>query len=226
VDPKRASRPGPGPIAVQKPGSPARGPVAPGRPAPAQPAQRRSVPGLQETLDQLGKDIRKLQIDFERFFNGGLPVPPDDLRARIQTQFRNLRNLNIPSAVDNFRLGDLEARFNTYNELFNRRLREREEGKHQPARVAAVEKRRYDPMAGIVVGASLDPEAVEALYQGLASGPEAPKFDLDSFQTYLDRQATALREKTGCSQVQFRLAAEDGKIKLKARPIAAREGNQ
>ena len=230
MDPKRASRPGPGPNPLQKPGSPASGPVVPGRPAapgrtaPAQPGQRRSVPGLSEALDQLGKDIRKLQVDFERFFNGGLPLPPEDLRARIQTQFRNLRNLNTTSAVDNFRLGDLEARFNTYNELFNRRLREREEGKHQPARTVVAEKRRYDPTEGIVVGARLDPEAVEALYQGLASGPDAPKFDLDSFQTYLDRQATALREKTGCSQVQFRLAAEDGKIKLKARPIADREG--
>ena len=86
------------------------------------------------------------------------------------------------------------------------------------------ERRRYDPREGITLGGSFDSEAVEALYQGLASGPDAPKFDLDSFQTYLDRQATALREKTGCSQVQFRLAAEDGKIKLKARPIADREG--
>jgi hypothetical protein len=36
---------------------------------------------------------------------------------------------------------------------------------------------------------------------------------------------SAIREKTGCSEVQFRLAAEDGKIKLKARPVAAREGS-
>lgn len=221
MDPKRASRTGPGPIPLQKPASSAKGTSAP-----AQPAARRPVPGLQETLDHLAKDIRQLQIDFERFFNGGLHVPPEELRTRIQTQLRNLRNMNISAAVDNFRLGDLEARFNTYNELFNRRLREREEGKHQPARTVVAEKRRYDPMAGIVVGASPDPDAVEALYHGLASGPEAPKFDLDSFQTYLNRQVAALREKTGCSQVQFRLAAEDGKLKLKARPIAAREGSQ
>jgi hypothetical protein len=35
---------------------------------------------------------------------------------------------------------------------------------------------------------------------------------------------TAIREKTGCTQVQFRLATEDGKVRLKARPVAAREG--
>jgi hypothetical protein len=234
VDPKRTSRPGFGPIPPQKGGSPASGlikglPVAPGaRPgAPVTPAQaRRAGVVLGETLDQLGLDIRRLQIDFERFFNGGLPFPPDELRTRLQTQIRNLRTLNL-SSVDSFRLGDLEARFNSYNELFNRRIREREEGRRHAVRpLAAAEKPRYDPAAGIVFGAKVDPAAVEALYQGLAGRGEGPKFDLDSFQTYLARQAAALREKTGCTEVQFRLADEDGKLKLKARPMPARSPQQ
>jgi len=173
-----------------------------------------------EALDQISKDVRQLQIDCERFFNGGLPVPPEDLRNRIQTQIRNLRNQKITSTLDNYRLGDLEARFNSYNELFNRRLRDREEGRHPGVHHAPQPQRRYDPRAGITFGGSFDPEAVEALYQGLASGPgEGPKFDLDSFEKYLARQVAALREKTGCDQVQFRLAEEDGKFKLKARPV-------
>lgn len=209
MEPKRASKPG---VAA---------PIPKGAPA-AQPAGRRAAPPLQETLDQLGRDIRQLQIDFERFFNGALPVPPEELRVRIQSQIRNLRNLNVTSAVDSFRLGDMEARFNSYNELFNRRLREREEGRHHAARAAAPEQPRYDPMAGIVFGSRIDPQAAEALYQGLARHGEGPKFDLDSFQSYLARQAAALREKTGCSEVQFRLAMEEGRLKLKARPLAAK----
>jgi hypothetical protein len=122
--------------------------------------------------------------------------------------------------VDSFRLGDLEARFNTYNELFNRRLREREEGRHRVHRPAPVEVQRFDPLKGIVIGANVDPEAAEALYQGLASRPaSAPRFDLDSFRTYLSRQVSALQAKTGCAEVQFRLAEEEGTLKLKARPV-------
>jgi hypothetical protein len=226
VDPKRTSRPGFGPIAPQKGGTPSgpiKGlPVAPRPGAPAAPVQARRAVALGETLDQLGLDIRRLQIDFERFFNGGLPFPPEELRTRLQAQIRNLRTLTL-SSVDSFRLGDLEARFNSYNELFNRRIRDREEGRHPAVRpAAAVEKPRYDPATGIIFGADVDPAAVEALYQGLAGRGEGPKFDLDSFQTYLARQAAALRQKTGCSEVQFRLADEDGKLKLKARPVPAR----
>jgi hypothetical protein len=188
---------------------------------------RRPVPGIGEALDRLSNEIQKLRVDFERFFNGALPFPPDELRNRVQAQIRNLRGMSLQSAVDNFRLGDLEARFTSYNELFNRRVRDQEEGRHAAARLAShPEPKRYDPEKGIVFGERVDPAAAEALYQGLAASPgDAPRFDLDSFQTYLTKQVAAIREKTGCSQVQFRLAAEDGKLKLKARPVAAREGS-
>lgn len=220
MEPKRPSRPGPGQTApAAKPGAPNVPGQRPGAPAPPQAA--RKAPALGEVFDQLARDIRQLQIDSERFFNGGLPLPPDELRNRIQAQIRNLRTLKIQSTLDSFRLGDLEARFNSYNELFNRRLREREEGRRPGGLpVAHPERRRYDAREGITLGGSLDSEAVEALYQGLASRPgDGPKFDLDSFEKYLARQIAALREKTGCDQVQFRLAEEEGKLKLKARPV-------
>jgi hypothetical protein len=179
-----------------------------------------------EALDQLARDIRQLQIDFERFFNGGLPLPPEEQRTRVQAQLRNLRNLNMPSAVDSFRLNDLEARFNSYNELFNRRVRDIEEGRRGHKVFAFVEKQRFDPRGGIVFGSEIDPEAAEALYHGLSAGAgDGPRFDLDSFQTYLRRQTEAIRQKTGCEEVQFRVAEEEGKLKLKARPVPSRQGS-
>jgi hypothetical protein len=193
-----------------------------------QPPGRRQAPGQSEALDQLNREIQQLRVDFERFFNGALPFPPEELRGRVQAQIRSLRGMsNLATAVDSFRLSDCEARFNSYNELFNRRLRDREEGRLPVARQAPPPApRRYDPAQGIVFGDRVDPEAAEALYQGLVSAPgDTPRFDLDSFQTYLARQVTAIREKTGCTEVQFRLATEDGKVKLKARPVAARESS-
>jgi hypothetical protein len=182
---------------------------------------------LSEVIDRLAADIQRLRIDFERFWSGVLPLPPEDLRSRVQAQLRSLRNVNGGSAVDRFRLGDLEARFNIYNELFNRRLREREEGRRRvgvsiTAQPAAV---RYDPMSGIVIGSTPLPEAVTALFEGLAAGAGTGsagiemRFDRNSFGAYLERQAAAIRDKTGCEEVHFRLTTEDGKLKLKARPL-------
>jgi hypothetical protein len=222
VDPKRPVRPGsPAHAAntVPKAGQAAAAPAVSS-------GSRRPGPALGEALDQLARDIRQLQIDFERFFNGGLPLPPEEQRTRVQTQLRNLRNISMTSAVDSFRLNDLEARFNSYNELFNRRIRDVEEGRRGPHKVFAfVERQRFDPRGGIVFGSDIDPEAAEALYHGLSAGAgDGPRFDLDSFQTYLRRQTAAIREKTGCTEVQFRVAEEEGKLKLKARPVPSRQG--
>lgn len=190
-------------------------------------AVRRSGPSMSDALDQLARDIRKLQVDFERFFNGGLPLPPEELRSHVQAQLRHLRNVSMASPVDSFRLGDLEARYNSYNELFNRRVRDIEEGRRPSHKVFAfVEKTRFNARDGIVFGSEIEPEAAEALYHGLASGGgEGPRFDLDSFQAYLKRQTASIREKTGCDEVQFRVAEEDGKLKLKARPVPGRQGS-
>jgi hypothetical protein len=222
VDPKRSPRGSA--RAVPALGSALKPVRPPGVGASAPPGRQ---PSFGDALDQLSRDLQQLRVDFERFFNGSLLTPPDELRGRVQVQLRNLRGVNMTNAVDSFRLGDLEARFNSYNELFNRRLRGLEEGRqpgvrHAPPPVA----RRFDPMQGILFGERIDPEAAEALYQGLAAAPGgSPGFDLDSFQTYLTRQVAAIRDKTGCTEVQFRLSPEDGKLKLKARPVARREGS-
>jgi hypothetical protein len=188
----------------------------------AKTAAAKAAPPLAEVIDHLAADIHRLRIDFERFFSGALHLPPEELRQRVLAQLRALRNLSAGTAVDRFRLGDLEARFNTYNELFNRRLRDREEGRRRAAGPSSPPPAvRYDPTEGIVIGRSPAPEAIVALYEGLAASGQGQRFDLATFGAYLDRQAAAIREKTGCEEVQFRLAAEDGKLKLKARPLGS-----
>ncbi|HLX10176.1 MAG TPA: MXAN_5187 C-terminal domain-containing protein [Thermoanaerobaculia bacterium] len=200
-------------------------------------------PTVSEAIDRLAADIRQLRVDFERFFSGALHLPPDELRRRVQLQLRQLRNVNAMSAVERFRLGDLEARHNSYDELYSRRLRDREESRQRsghapPPPSAAAPATRYDPGTGIVIGESPDPRAIAALYEGLGAaaatgapaaagtaeapggGGAGPRFDLASFGSYLQRQAAAIRDRTGCDEVQFRLATEDGTVKLKARPVA------
>lgn len=169
-------------------------------------------------IDRLDDRIKDLRVEYERFFNGALPIPPVELQGHIQKMIRRLRNRPMPAFADQFRLTQLEARFNSFVELANRRLREREEGRGA-TRAAASRDGRPDPGEGIVVGESVASEAVEALYAGLCQGREAPRFDLESFRTYLDRQSASIRSKTGCREVRFRVVDEGGQMKLKARPI-------
>lgn len=171
-------------------------------------------------LDALERDIRKLRIEFERYFNGALDLPPGDLQSHVERRIRDLRgNLNV--AIDRFRFTSLEASYNSYLEMFNRRLRDVEEGRVKTRRQRDTGPPRFDPLSGVTVGDAVESAAAAALYQGLYAGDSSKsrKVDVDSFRDYLSKQATLIRQKTGCQQVQFRLAQEDGKMKLKARPL-------
>ena len=187
-------------------------------------------PSAPQLLDLLADGIEKFKLEFERFFAGASVVPPDDHRAKLVRDLRELRGVQLRTSADQFRLASLEARFNSYSELFHRRLRDREEGRTaRPARSAAAPERPLDAAAGVIVTDRLEAEAVDALYRGLtrrASGASAaaqasggPAMDLATFRGYLAQQLEAIRLKTGCEAVQFRIATEDGKLKLKAKPV-------
>ncbi len=176
---------------------------------------------IQTAIDRLEQDITRLKIDFERFFNGALPVPPEEFRQAVQHQIRELRARPAPALVHRFRLNTLEARFNTLNELFNRRLREREEGATVGSMASHQTRRQFDPYTGIVVSEGAPPEALRALYAELYGDEERGATDFQRFQTYLLGQVAKIRERSGCSEVKFRVANEGGKVKLKAKPVRA-----
>ena len=168
---------------------------------------------IERALDRLDRLVERLRIDAQRFLAGDLPLPPDELRDQIQKELRRVRGAKSRGTVHNFRLGSIEAKLNSHLALLGRRIRAREEGEVRRAAEAAQSK--YDAVQGIVVGQSIEPAAAEALYRGLGKS----KLDADQFRSYLDRQAQVIRAKTGCSDIQFRIAVQDGKMKLKAKPI-------
>ena len=145
--------------------------------------------------------VREMRIEWEKFFNGSRTVPPEELRDEIQSEIRALRNSNLRGVAENFRLSQVEARFNSFSELYGRRLHQVEEGRGPLAVVATRRGPELDPRRGVELGESLDPAAVEALYHGLSRGPGAgPRFDLESFRGYLAKQVGTLRARTGRRQ--------------------------
>lgn len=170
-----------------------------------------------QRLDRLEQAISTLRVEFEKFFNGAAEVPPDDLRDEVRGEIRELRNANLRAAVHNFRLAQLEARFNSFSELFNRRLRRAEEGRLPSA---PPRQRVFDPQRGVVVEGRLEADVVAGLYAGLADAGRRPKFDLDTFRGYLEKQMRAIRQRTGRRRVRFRVENDDGRLKLKAKPLA------
>jgi len=191
---------------------------------------------LQEDLDRLDVALRQLQVKWDLFFNGAEKKPPSDLQTQVEALVRRYANVEIRNNGERFRYQGLSARFSTFNELWQKRLRAREEGKvfgqhglraerlpppvaplppaARPA-AAAEEIRVSDP--------SRDGAAVRALYERFveerrrAGEGQAPAFE--SFRDLIGKQTERIRAEKGALAVDFRLETKNGKVSLKARIV-------
>lgn len=191
-----------------------------------------------EDLEALEKAIRQLQIEWEKFFGGVEKKPPVDLRTRVENMLRKYDFGDIRNNTDRFRFMNLTARYNTFNELWNKRLRAVEEGRpiglHGRAALVAMATAPMLPVreapgpparsGEIRVGSpEKDTDAVQALFARFVEARqevgEKGSVKFESFQKLIAQQATRILAEKGASAVDFRLETKDGKVSLKAKPV-------
>ena len=190
---------------------------------------------LQDDLDRIDVTLRQLQVKWELFFNGAEKKPPSELQTQVDTLIKRLSNGEIRNNGDRFRFQGLAARFTTFNELWQKRLRAREEGRLFGMHGLKAEKM---PPPGPALKLSFKPDsreefrvtdpardtaAVRALYEKFVEErrrtgeTQAPAFD--SFQALIGKQAQKIRQEKGAQAVDFRLETKDGKVSLKAKVV-------
>jgi hypothetical protein len=195
---------------------------------------------LSEDLDRLDTTIRQLQVKWDLFFNGQEKKPPSDLQSQVDQLIKRYANSEIRNNGERFRYQSLSARYTTFNELWQKRLRSREEGKafgihglraeqlpppKAPAPRSAPGAQRPGPAPGeIRVGdTSRDEDAVQQLYNRFveerlrAGEAHAPVFE--NFRDLIRQQTERIRAEKGAHAVDFRLETRDGKVSLKARIV-------
>lgn len=84
---------------------------------------------IDQDLDVLERSIRQLQIEWEKFFQGIEKRPPTDLKVRVERMTRKYDMGEIRNNASRFRYQNLIARYSTFNELWQKRLRALEEGR-------------------------------------------------------------------------------------------------
>jgi hypothetical protein len=191
---------------------------------------------LDEDLDQIDKAIKQLQIEWEKFFGGVERKPPNDLKARVEALIRRHANAEIRNNTERFRYQNLTARYNTFNEMWAKRLRALEEGRvmgvHGPhAKAPAAPPRPERVPARAAAGASevriQDPErdsaAVRSLFDRFLEERqktgESGAVKFEGFRKLIAQQASRILNEKGGQAVSFRLETKDGKVSLKAKAL-------
>jgi hypothetical protein len=194
---------------------------------------------LSEDLDRLDTAIRQLQMKWDTFFSGAERKPPTELQAQVEALVKRYANAEIRNSGERFRYQSLTARFSTFNELWQKRLRAREEGKvfgQHGLRAEALPPKPVAPPPAVarpsqgeppreyrIGNPAADQEAIRGLYERFvaerqrAGGGAAPPFD--SFRQLVASQTDRILREKGAAAVDFRLETKDGKVTLKARVV-------
>ena len=187
---------------------------------------------LDKALGDLEIAIKKLKLDYERYFAGGEKIPPERERDRVAAMIKQLNTLSVQNHAQHFLFQVLMTRFYTYSELWNRQMRAREEGialtgivpKARPAPTAAAAPPAPTKEYSSVLASGEQGQPIATLYgkfmeMRTQTGEPAEKVSPQAFQKLIQGQYKQLTQKFGTSAVEFRLTIKDGKVQLKAKPV-------
>ncbi|MBK5254719.1 MAG: hypothetical protein JJE39_01660 [Vicinamibacteria bacterium] len=193
--------------------------------------------GIEDDLAKIDEGIFRLQKDWERFFSGQERKAPFEAKQRLDRLVRRYVGVEIRNNIERFRYQSLTAKYNTLSDLWNRKLRAIEEGRPlSSSQLKLVREATVEPVAAPAPRSAPgsgrsevrlstlreDDQGVKDLYKQFRAarasvGESEVKFE--SFRNLIAQQRARLLEEKDAVAVDFRIAMQDGKVALKAKPV-------
>jgi hypothetical protein len=190
---------------------------------------------IDEELNQLDDNVRRLKIEYDIFFGGGSKKPPADLEWRVQTLLKKYSDGRRMNFAQRFKFSAIQQKYAVYNSLWQQKLRIKEEGYRRPqdallaiqgVREFEEEKPQRNDGGGTfrVACSDVDSESkkVRALYDamveaGKKSKATGPAGTFESFQKFVKQKTEQLRKNYGAAAVEYAVEVEDGRVRLRAK---------
>ena len=193
---------------------------------PSPPVQAKPV-DVAEDLVVLDNKLKQLKLEYEQYFLGGRPREPVLLRSDVNKMVARYSNTGIKNTALRFKFNNLCARLFAMRRQWDEILRKIEAGTYERHVFKAKlhERERVAPAAPEPAAASNETtEGGSDLFEAYrtargACGEDVASLSRDKLDRLLAKQRDAIRAKTGCDEVRFRVVVEDGKAKLKATPV-------
>ena len=199
---------------------------------------------IDEELNLLDQQLRRLKIEYEIFFNNPTKRPPSDIEWKVTTLIKKFSDGSRLSFSQRFRYNEMAQRYAIQGDLWRKKMRIREEGYRRPQDailsvqgVRAEEERQTkhqvyglshkpngtadQPFTMQCSDATAEKENVARLYQALSEAKkksgEKVSGNLDSFAAFVQKKTVELRRQYGCNAVVYSVEMKDGQVKLKAK---------
>jgi hypothetical protein len=176
---------------------------------------------IDQDLDRLESEMRRLKVEYDIYFNGGTAKPPMDTKGRVETMIKRLFDAKSVSFSQRFRYNSLVARYNVMRELWRKRTQDREESGRPPT-VEAVQAARSLNVTIRCRDPKREPEKVSEIYDYLIAakrecGERVSNLSFAMFQNFIMTRTTQIKEQLSSDAVDFIVAVEAGKVKFTAR---------
>jgi len=197
------------------------------------------VASIEDELNQLEKDIRQLQIEYDTYFTGGRKRPPADTEWRVQTMIKRLSDAGGKiKFAQRFRFNGLASRYAKYSEVWRQRAKRVEMGgsafayskvarELEQQRLAEAERKHAARIGGNPRVAFSDPlkegEKVQELFRSMMEAKEKagekPDVNFEQFHQFVRNKTEQLKKQMGCKAVEYEVSVEGGQVKLKAKGV-------
>lgn len=195
---------------------------------------------VDEELDQLDNNLRRLKIEYEIYFNGGSKRPPSDTEWRVLSSLRKFSDGSRMNFSQRFRYNSMAQRYAIFSDLWRQKLKIKEEGYRRPQDallsiqgLRTVEEEKEVSKTDAEPGAKpftvqcsdveQEPEKVKTLFKAFVEAKKnageklTGTASLDSFRTFVQKKTQQLRKEYGCQSVEYTVEVQDGQVRLKAK---------
>jgi len=198
---------------------------------------------IDEELSLLDENIRKLKIEYDVYFAGGVKKPPEDVEWRVRSVLKKHGEGRSLTFQQQFRFNTLAQKYAVFSDLWRRKLKIKEEGYRRPQDAllaiqgmrsheeqeaatalglgdkASAQRSKPSPFEFSDPQRELDQAQVlyEAVVQARSRTEASPAPSFDSFREFLCKKTSEIRGQYGCAKVEYSVELENGEIKLKAR---------
>lgn len=185
-----------------------------------------------EDLDELEESITGLQVLYEKYFLGIDRRPPEQERKRVSGKMREMKTVMIRNTALKFRINTMFAKLISFERMWDRTLREIEEGtyKRDVFKAKMHMKDRVEPDKKKVEAAPQPPPQISddhlrRLYDTYLvarkrCGEPTDGISYDSVANRIRQQVPQLMEKHKAKNIEFKVVIKGGKAVLKAIPHA------
>ena len=201
---------------------------------------------IDEELNVLDHQLRRLKIEYEIFFNNPAKRPPTEIEWKVTNLIRKFSDGGRMSFSQRYRYNEMAQRYAIHSDLWRKKMRIREEGYRRPqdailsvqgVRPTPEHESKHHPVYGVghhkeaaaedkpfsvqYSDAQSERAKVESLYKALTEAKqksgEKVSGSLDSFAAFVQKKTSEIRKQHKCDTVVYSVETQGGQVKLKAK---------